>query len=88
MACGVIAKDEGQWKMKEEDGEELWKITEKKMNETGNQSNNISVIVRVRPFNQREKDLNTTNCIAMKAEDEANHQCWCVMQLLAPKALY
>ena len=76
-ACGnVIAADTGQWKMKEEDGEELWGITERKINETGNASNNIAVIVRVRPFNGREKALNTYNCIEMKAEDPENHQCW------------
>eukprot|EP00615_Pteridomonas_danica_P020278 CAMPEP_0114385292 /NCGR_PEP_ID=MMETSP0102-20121206/5899_1 /TAXON_ID=38822 ORGANISM="Pteridomonas danica, Strain PT" /NCGR_SAMPLE_ID=MMETSP0102 /ASSEMBLY_ACC=CAM_ASM_000212 /LENGTH=136 /DNA_ID=CAMNT_0001541819 /DNA_START=35 /DNA_END=441 /DNA_ORIENTATION=+ len=64
------------WKMGEEDGEEMWNITEKKMNETGNQSNNIAVVVRVRPFNQREKDLNTYKCIEMKASDPINNQTW------------
>jgi len=43
------------WKMGAEDGEAMWAITERKMNESGNQSNNIAVVVRVRPFNQREK---------------------------------
>ncbi len=67
------------WKMSSEDGEALWDLTMGKMNAgAGDQSNNISVVVRVRPFNQREKDLNTTNCIEMKSDDPANNQCWCV----------
>jgi len=66
------------WKMSPEQGEELWKITEMKMNRdcVGEQSNNICVIVRVRPFNQREKDLNTTNCIEMHSDDPQNNQSW------------
>ena len=65
------------WKMKEDDGEEMWAITEQKIRAgTGEMSNNIVVIVRVRPFNQREKDLNTTNCIEMHSDDPSNNQCW------------
>ncbi len=69
------------WKMTPEDGEDMWRITDQKMNGGGGpQSNNIVVVVRVRPFNQREKDLNTTNCIEMHGEDPENNQCWYVDQ--------
>lgn len=68
------------WKMRAEDGEELWTLTQKKIDQFNNgpQSNNIAVVTRVRPFNKREKDLNTYNCIEMKNEDPDNHQCWYV----------
>ena len=36
----------------------------------------IAVITRVRPFNQREKDLKTYNCIQMKVDDQQNQQVW------------
>ena len=30
----------------------------------------------MRPFNQREKDLKTYNCIQMKVDDQQNQQVW------------
>ncbi len=58
-------------------GEAYWELTEQKIIAgSKSKSNNIAVVVRVRPFNQREKDLNTTNCIEMKDEDPENNQCW------------
>ena len=76
-ACGDITADLGQWKMNADDGEELWRKTEEKIsNKNANASNNITVIVRSRPFNKRETDLNTYNCLQMKDSDEANNQCW------------
>lgn len=62
-----------------EDGDKLWDVTHAKIEASadGNSaSNNIIVVTRVRPFNQREKDLKTVNCVEMKTEDAANQQCW------------
>ena len=76
-ACGVMNFDTS-WKMKDDEGEELWKKMEVKIKEasSGSQSNNIAVLVRVRPFNKREKDLKTYNCIKMQMKDWSNMQCW------------
>jgi kinesin family protein 13 len=59
------------------DGERLWARTQEKINapSTG-EGNNIVVVTRVRPFNKREKELNTTNCIQIHASDPDNHQVW------------
>ena len=61
-----------------EQGEELWTIMEEKMKNGQSQgaSNNIVVMTRTRPFNQREKDLKTYNCIECKSDDPANQQVW------------
>jgi hypothetical protein len=56
--------------MDEEEGDELWNKTQAIISEAekslGAQSNNIVVVTRVRPFNRREKDLNTVNCIEVR----------------------
>jgi hypothetical protein len=61
-----------------EDGEALWARTKAKIDaakaETS-MSNNIVVLTRVRPFNQRERDLNMGVCVEMFATDPASHQC-------------
>ena len=62
-----------------EEGDNLWEVTHSKIEAAAGDksaSNNITVITRVRPFNQREKDLNTVNCVEMKTDDVANQQCW------------
>ena len=65
--------------LSEEEGNDLWGRTQGKIiaAKVGTStSNNIAVIIRVRPFNSREKELNMGNCIEMHAADPANHQCW------------
>lgn len=61
-----------------EQGESLWQIMEEKMESAKTQgaSNNIVVMTRTRPFNQREKDLKTYNCIECKSDDPTNQQVW------------
>ncbi len=59
------------------EGEALWETTQAMIASGGTSAaNNIVVVVRVRPFNQREKDLNTNNCIEVHAEDKENNQIW------------
>jgi len=73
-ACGLEVNTE-DWRLKPHEGEPLWKICEEKMNAVGQQSNNIAVLTRVRPFNKREKELNTYKCLEMKML-EGNYQTW------------
>jgi len=68
--------------LRDDDGEELWRRVQEKIQlaerggGAGAASDNIVVVVRVRPFNAREKALNTTNCIEIHAEDPNNNQVW------------
>ena len=55
--------------------EELWRHMEKKMaNSNQSASNNIIVMTRTRPFNKRETDLKTFNCLEVRAEEESNRK--------------
>ena len=69
---------EGGWQLNEGEGEVLWERIQEKIKAAGAVAtgNNIVVVTRTRPFNKREKDLNTTNCIEMKATDPDNNQVW------------
>ena len=63
-----------------DEGDKLWDRTQAKIKGAADtsQGNNIVVVTRVRPFNKREKDLNTTNCIDVQAETADNNQIWLV----------
>jgi hypothetical protein len=77
MSSGIVEGHEGDAYvgLTEARGEELWRHMEKKMaNSNQSASNNIIVMTRTRPFNKRETDLKTFNCLEVRAEEESNRK--------------
>jgi hypothetical protein len=61
-------------------------VVQRKLKERNNTGDNVVVVTRTRPFNTREKELNTTNCVRVLGADVAGgqQQVW-VVNPLAPE---
>jgi hypothetical protein len=65
---------------------EYWGAVQRKLKERQVGGDNIVVVTRTRPFNTREKELNTTNCVRVLGKDvgSGQQQVW-VVNPLAPE---
>jgi len=67
--------------------EDYWRLVQHKLKVRTTVGDNIVVVTRTRPFNKREKELSTTNCVRVLAADHTNpqQQVW-VVNPAAPEA--
>jgi hypothetical protein len=66
--------------------EKYWQVVQQKLKQRNSAGDNIVVVTRTRPFNQREIDLGTTNCVRVIGADSGGQQQVWVVNPAAPEA--